>query len=106
MRANLIEHATIFKCMKITNMAKAPALPFIIRVEDYHYFSPVVEILKLLNPKIKVQELDTYYIEKARYYYAPYLGIVYEGRRPSNKTIKEMLTGRGKTKIYELLLGR
>ena len=89
-------------------MKKAPALPFIIQVGDYHYFHPVEEILKLANPKIKVQEVPHVVydaLEDSGIDLAVYLGIVYEGRCPSNKTIAEILAN-VKTEIHELPLGR
>lgn len=88
-------------------MKKAPALPFFIQVRDYHYFHAVQDTLNLLNPKIKIQEIGADIDEKLEEHgieLEPYVGIVYEGRCPSNKAITKMLLDE-KTKIHNLPFG-
>lgn len=84
-------------------MKKAPALPFFISVDDYHEFSGVQSAMQLINPKIKVEEVSTERetlrntLELDGYYVA----IVFEGRKPSNTVVADMLSNK-KTKIHAL----
>ena len=72
-------------------MKKTPELPFFIQVEDYHDFSYVQSVMKLLNPNIKVKEIATLRTEGMSLL-SPYVGIVYEGKRPTEKEIEYMLS--------------
>lgn len=73
-------------------MKKAPALPFFISADDYHAFSGIQSAMQLINPKIKVQEIS---IDLDGYYVA----VVFEGRKPSDKVVADMLSNK-KTKIH------
>ena len=79
-------------------MKKAPALPFFISVADYHEFTNVQSAMSLINPKIKIEEVSTD-LERFTNESVSYVGIVYEGRRPSDKVIVDILSNK-KTKIY------
>lgn len=88
-------------------MKKASTLPFFIQVQDYHYFHAVLDTLNLVNPKIKIQEIEVDVVEKLEEQGAelePYVAIVYEGKCPSNKTIVKMLLDE-KTKVHYLPFG-
>jgi hypothetical protein len=68
-------------------------LPQIVIVDDYHEFSSqgtLAFVLKDLNPRLRVTEAGV--IE------SKYLGVVYEGRKPSRDKVLELLRARfGKT---------
>lgn len=69
---------------------KAPQLPFLVEVRDYHEFHGVEYYMKLINPNIKVKEVGADIIEAAEQKYdigGSYYGVVYEGKCPSKKTI-------------------
>jgi len=66
-------------------------LPFFIQVEDYHDFSYVQAVLELLVPQIHVREISTPRTEGMSLL-TPYVGIVYEGKRPTKKEIEHMLS--------------
>ena len=59
-------------------------LPCVIAVSDYHEFSYIEDILnEISSAKIMIKELDPN---------PPlYIGLIYSGRCPSNKTIKKLL---------------
>jgi hypothetical protein len=65
---------------------KEPSMPFLIEVDDYHEFRFIQACLNLINTRIKVAELDDY-----SSMLGAYLGVVYEGRRPSKAAIKKMV---------------
>jgi hypothetical protein len=72
-------------------MKDAPELPFFIQVEDYHDFSYIQSAMELLNPKIWVKEIPTLRTEGMSLL-SQYVGIVYEGKRPTEKDIEYMLS--------------
>ena len=76
-------------------MKKAPALPFLIRVEDYHEFPSVENAMKLVDPSIKVRELGekklSGELKSKLFRLNSYIGIVYNGRMPSGAVIDELL---------------
>jgi hypothetical protein len=72
-------------------MKDAPELPFFIQVEDYHDFSYIQSAMELLNPKIRVKEIPTLRTEGMSLL-SQYVGIVYEGKRPTEKEIEYMLS--------------
>ena len=84
-------------------MKEAPALPFLIRVEDYHEFPGVERAMSLINPEIKVRELAeqalSEELKEKLFNLGSYIGIVYEGRMPSEAVIREML-GAKRLKIH------
>jgi hypothetical protein len=58
-------------------------LPRFVWVDDYHEFYSVQTYMKLLNRKIKVEEIG--------FCGSDYVGIAYIGRRPSKANIRKML---------------
>lgn len=63
---------------------KQPSMPFLIEVTDYHQFQFIQGCLNMINNRIKVAELSATML-------GGYLGVVYEGRRPSKAAIKQMV---------------
>lgn len=82
-------------------MKKAPALPFFISVDDYHAFSGVQSAMQLINPKIKVEEISTDLDRFENNEAVSYVAIVFEGRKPSDKVVVDMLSNK-KTKIHDV----
>lgn len=65
--------------------------PFLIEVPDYHQFHRYNEFLNALNPALKVVEVN--YNQDVYLDYG-FIGIVYLGKKPSNKEIKALLDKR------------
>ena len=82
-------------------MKTAPTLPFFIRLSDYHAFDEIQAAMRLLNPKVRVEEveLEKFYVRNGRL--LPYTAIVFEGRSPKESEILEMLNNK-RTKIHIL----
>jgi len=77
-------------------MKKPKEFPFLISVGDYHQFRIVQETLGLISPGVKVVEVGTMSkitqeIKDLLEDLPSYLGIVYAGKRPSNKEIRDLL---------------
>lgn len=80
-------------------MKKAPALPFFITVYDYHLFDGIRSAMQLINPKIKVEEVSLAGLDRFENVFDPHVAVVFEGRKPSDKVIADMLSNK-KTKIH------
>lgn len=65
--------------------------PFLITVSDYHDFNGYNILLNALNPALSVVEVD---YDSDDLGYHGYIGIVYLGKKPSNKEIKALLDKR------------
>lgn len=80
-------------------MKKPKEFPFLISVGDYHQFRTVQDILGLVSPGVKVVEIGTMskltqeIQDLLEDFPSPctYPGIVYMGKRPSNKVILDLL---------------
>jgi hypothetical protein len=80
-------------------MKNAPNMPFLIRVEDYHRFDQIQEAMRLINPKARVSEVDIF--DGDGEFEFPYVGVVYEGRKPSKKTLLDICRD-PKTRVHDL----
>lgn len=70
--------------------------PFLIKIEGHPNFEIIEWSMKLIDQKARVKSIDEYSIADPKlldklYSYNGYVGVVYSGKKPTEKEVTEML---------------
>ena len=74
----------------------SPTPPFLIKIQGNPNFEVIQWAMKLANPKAKVKSIDDFSITDPKlldklWSYDGYIGVVYVGKKPTEKEVIEML---------------